>query len=165
MKRNACINAKWFVHFSILTLKDTCREKIQKTQTDISRLHISESELAALKAKVAEEEKSLSSVRASFSAPQLESKLKSLAVDLQSHEYQLSSINEEMSGLNQHSDTRARLGIKQNERERKLIAIKGIRETTGRVFNGILGKEFQPESLERDLSQVLLYVFLTRAHP
>lgn len=135
---------------------ESCKDKIKGIQRDIGQYYVSETELNGLKVVLQEEEAALTALNAAFSPGQSELQLKSLATDLQTHELKLMQINEEMSTLSNQSSMRARLELKQAERDRKKLSLVSMQEPANQSFASILGVVPEPALLERKLSEALL---------
>jgi DNA repair protein RAD50 len=135
---------------------ESCKDKIKGIQRDIGQYYVSETEMNGLKVVLQEEEAALATLNAAFSPGQSELQLKSLSADLQTHELKLMQINEEMSTLSNQSSMRARLELKQTERDRKKLSLVSMQEPANQSFATILGVVPEPAQLERKLSDALL---------
>ncbi len=97
------------------------------------------------------QETALQSFKNSFIPHELEDRLKTLASELQSQEYLMSSIQEELSVCHQSADKRAQLSMKETDLLKKQEQFNELQVNAQPLFIQVLGQSFSPTTLEKDL--------------
>ncbi|KAJ3118668.1 DNA repair protein rad50 [Physocladia obscura] len=139
------------------------RRKIVEFTTNVQKLKVTLSELAELKAKIAQEEEYVS-IQA-YIPVEFESKLQQLNLEVHAKERTLTTLGDEIAALNSQSESRARLGLKTQDLRRKeegfnamnkekvLARSKTEIETNTRELSAIEAKLFMSKSRLQKLSK------------
>lgn len=147
--------------FMYETQVNSLKLKINGIMDELGQASLSKSDVDKLRQELEKDELDMEDVKSSFKVHELETKLRSLSADLQSKEFLLTEINEEISSLSKHADSRALLGIKMADRESKMAAIEALKThidpVSGKNSDGTKKIKLEPVSIESEIRNQLRY--------
>lgn len=158
------INSKLSSHlerkFMYETQVNSLKLKITGIMDELGQASLSKNDVENLQLELEKDEIDMEDLKSSFKVHELETKLRSLSADLQSKEFLLTEINEEISSLSKHADSRALLGIKIADRESKATAIESLKaqiDSTWKNSDGTKKLKLEPASIESEIRNQLRY--------
>ncbi len=156
------INSKLSSHlerkFMYETQINSLKLKISSIMDELEHLPASKDDVENLGKELEKDELDMQDFKTLFKSHELETKLRSLSADLQSKEFLLTEINEEISSTSKHADSRARLGIKMADRESKratIESLKAVLDSTWKNADGTKKLKMEPASIESEIRNEL----------
>ena len=140
---------------------NSLKNKINIITEDIENSKTLGNDIALMKKDLERDESELEDIRSSFKSTELENKLRALSAELQSKEFLLTEINEEISSLTKHADSRARLGIKLNDRDANLATVETLQaqlDSTWKRRDGTKKVKMEPSTIESEIRNELRLV-------
>lgn len=128
--------------------------KKKRLQSQIEDLNSTYSNIEGMKTDVQEAQDRVNRLNHEIVSQRYEDKISDFKSSIRSLEDRKDSRNSEMASLNLQSDTRARLGIKKTDRDRKSESIKGAIDSKNDLLHKYLHGDFDAETLELSVGRL-----------
>ncbi|KAL6304328.1 P-loop containing nucleoside triphosphate hydrolase protein [Sparassis latifolia] len=131
------------------------QSNITRTQDEVDRAQVLDSELHALRADMEEKEHRIESIKADLRAGKYEERLAEVTAKGRNLDTKREELNIELGALSRQSDARARLNLTRTELKNRTSELKNLLEFNNPKFRKLVGLDAQPDSMERDLERVV----------
>ncbi|TIA89934.1 hypothetical protein E3P99_01838 [Wallemia hederae] len=145
--------AKQQTKISIRQQIDEHNAKRRRIQSQIEDLNSTHANIEGMKSDVEESSRRLQQITHELNAERYDDNISDMTATIRSLEDRKDSRNSEMATLNLQADTRARLGIKKTDRDRKRNAVEASVHEKRELID-VYAKDTEPENLEISVGRV-----------
>ncbi|KAE8216044.1 hypothetical protein CF327_g796 [Tilletia walkeri] len=128
---------------------------IKRLEDELEELPISEQNVEAAKKESEEAAMKLEEQRDALNRADFEDRMRALNVKLRESEELKDEANQELTGLNAHADFRARLTLKENDRDAKKETLDNLMNKSNEAMRALSGRDADINTFERDVERLV----------